>query len=385
MMRRLVIWLLLGTVGFALGRAMAGAPESGRSAPRREAPEPQPAPRGAPAAEPETSWVERIEKKPWAIQVAQVGREMRAQATVARIEATYRGMREPLRRWHFVRGLTQNGPCPFLHDVIRWMQEDPDPELRRRALRRIRHLSFREFEEDPEGCRQWQAKYAARPPRDAYLDGMRSFAARLRTDDENALVAVYREYPTRELEFNWNAARVCGLHLRDAALQTGLTEAVAGIAGNERLGVGARAGAFAMLAAIDPGQEFLEPVVRAALDEPRLHKTILVALSESTGGWVAPLLDEAVDLIPDRSDRQDVLLHLARCDDERAFPILIARSVDPRLGALRWIALDHLTESEGPFTDTNWWLDWWDRNGHRFGASARGIDVRARMELEKSK
>jgi hypothetical protein len=262
------------------------------------------------------------------------------------------------------------------------MQEDPDPELRRRALVQIRHLAFRSFEKDPEGLRAWQDKYATRPPRDAYLDGMRSFAARLRSSDEAALLAVYREYPTRDLEFNWNAARICGLHLRDAAAQTGLTEAAANLAGNERLGVGVRAGAFALLAAIDPGEAILGPLARTALDLPRLRVSALVALRESTGAWAAPLLDEAVDRISDRSDRQDTIIHLALCNDDRAFPILIARSVDPGLGTLRWIALDHLTESEGPFTDTDWWMDWWQRNRHRFGDAARGIDVRARSARE---
>ena len=382
MKRRLAVWVLLTLAGFWLGRTMAGAPKPSRVAPRHEAPDATPAPREEPDPEPVVPWVERIESKPWAVQVYQVGREMRSRATVARIEATYREIREPLRRWHFVRGLIQNGPCPFLHDVIRWMQDDPDPEMRRRALLQVRHLSFRDFRKDPEGLRQWQETYASRPPRDAYLDGMRSFAGRLRTDDERSLLAVYREFPSRDLEFNWNAARVCGLHLRDAAARTGLTEAAATVAGDERFGDGPRAGAFAMLAAIDPGRKVVEPLVRTALDRPRLRVSVLVALREASGAWAAPLLDEALDRIADRSDRQDVLLHLAHCNDERAFPILLARSVDSRFGAMRWIALDYLSESDGPYRETDWWMEWWRRNRHRFGASARGIDVRARIDRE---
>ena len=380
MKRALLLSLALSPIGFAAGRLLASPPErtrapvvvSNATATGPESPPPAPAPDGAPGAA--ASWVRRVHAAPWSSGAFEIGREIArlpAQESAGLLKQVYLGIEEPLRRWHFIRGLTQSGPCPRYLDIIRLMLDDPDPVLNARAYGRIEALAFRDLRGNEEELRAWWARYATQPPRVAYLDGMRAFAERIETSD------VLHEI---DLGSNWNTARCCGLHLRDAAAQSGLTDALVAIARDERRDPDRRRRALEMLGDIDPAREVLEPVVRRALADPKLCEAGIDALLSCDGDWVAKPLFDLVLKDPLRGlEVESALDVLAECADPRAVPYLIAyRQVEPEYSSPAR-ALNLLTggTADSPERSAASWLEWWEVNRIEFDEAARDIDVPA--------
>jgi hypothetical protein len=292
-----------------------------------------------------------------------------------------------IERWgrrHEVQKAFVNSGHPYALAVVDLATGDESEWVRDAAFENVMDLFFRNFRGDPQGYREWIARYGGLALADALRESAREYVNRLRRLEGESLeleLGRIRER-TRRL---WDHV---GLDLATEMTEAGILELIEDYLGSPETRSRVVAPALLWLRELGLDEERLTRIVAALLAGPAARDSRFVSrfcreIGRREHAWaVAPLLDVIADPAGmSAASYSEVVSALGGLGDLRAIPALIG-VVSERSASesIRWqahrslLALTRLKLDPAQH-EAGWWRAWWKKNRVRYPDEVKGMEI----------
>jgi predicted esterase len=264
---------------------------------------------------------------------------------------------------------------PSVLDVLQLGVTDPSLVVQNRAFQALEMVSFENFAEDFGAYNAWRHRQEGRTLEETMRESCREYIQSVnRLDDAQRFPQLS---VLQRIAYNLGAS-AHSVARRRAMLDSGLPDALAGWLKSPTTAWTA----FAVIRNLKMDEAYLRKVI-VPLTEPTVdanfRRQALGVLASPDNAWAAEmLLKMFVREYPD-PDAENLGYALTQMGDPRALPTLIAMietDKSPEGQRVLGNILNLMTgNTSGLMRDGAWWRSWWTKNGARFPAEVRALQI----------